>query len=916
MLGKKSGAVALLLVFLLIFIPFLPLGPGMGEAAAGLPPSVSQAVYQSVAQAVYYLHAGQQDDGSLGSDWAAMGLAAAGEDILGPEWTRDGKNHLDFLQEQAENWDLSVPDEGLPESPPFPGTAEIARVLLTVAGATYGHSGTTYDFANFGDHNLNLVELLKSRQENGNGHFGNQQYESWGRPTEERTYVSTHVWSTLALEAAGESVPQAVYATDWLLTAQNDDGGWGYDTSFPSSDPDMTAMALRALQALAGDTVVAQVYGPQVEQALIAGRGYLADFQQDDGGFAALAYDENFSPVGPDTKGNAATTAEVVQALVDLGINPVEWGQGAESQNNPINFLLQVQQEDGSFALDLQGRPHWNPPELAGKVLLALAAFAATYPEADPGPWAEPTAGLPPGEVSPGAGAITVTVQVRGPSGILYPEREVDLEPGEQTAIDALRRTGAEVELGYGGSYVVAVDGISATGAAGWKYAVNGVVPAVSGQDYQLHDGDNVVWFYASSFLDTGGFEEEQSPAPLPPELAQVQPEVLTRAVEALKQVQEEVGQRVEALDQPVQRLRESLMAVVGGDNPMGPEEKAGLREALAANRVEAQREIKAGEGGTVKDAAEEITLEIPAAGLKIDATVTVREEAAPDISLYLPLNYRLASPVYTFGPDGLVFQEPALLKVRFVPDREDIDPGRLVLAWLDEETGQWLPVPAALDLATGYLVAEVQHFTRFAVLARQWEPVSFGDVTGEEYAWAQEAVEMLAGRGILSGEGDSSFVPDRAVIRAEVAKMLVLALEGDGSGRENGSPPPFADVSPAAWYAPYVGRAWELGLFRGDGRGLFSPERPISRQEMACVLARAVGGNEAAAGPETHALLTAFADSGAIAPWAEAGVAVAVRAGLLEGLPDGSLQPGKRVTRAQAAVLVYRLMLQQARPE
>lgn len=898
---------ALLLTFLLIFLSYFPLEPGLMEATAGLSPSVSQAVYQSVARVVYYLHAGQQDDGSLGSDWAAIGLAAAGENLLGPEWTRNGKNHLDFLQAQVAGWDLTVPAEGLPDSPPFPSTAEIARVLLTVAGATYGYHDAMYDVTSFGGHNL--VELLQSRQEN--GHFGNQQYQSGSWSADERTYVSNHVWSVLALRAAGESVPQAVYATSWLLAAQNDDGGWGYDASVPSSDPDMTAMALRALQALAADTVVAQVYGPKVEQVLIAGLDYLEGFQKDDGGFAAL----DWGTGKPGTSGNAATTAEVVQALIDLGRNPVEWGRGPQGQNNPINFLLRLQQEDGSFALDLQGGQHWNPQELAGKVLLALAAFAAAYPEADPGTWVDPREALPPGGDSSGPGAIAVTVEVRGPNGVLYPRTEVMLEPGEQTALGALQHTGARVELAYGGSYVVAVDGIGAAGAAGWKYAVNGVVPAVTARDYQLHEGDDVVWFYASSYLDTGGFAEEQSPAAVPPELAKAQSEALALAVEALKQVQQEVEQRVEILNQPVQWLREGLMAVVGSDNPMSLEEKARLQVALTANRVEVQQEIKAGAGSTVKDAVEEIILEIPAAGLKEDTTIAVREEASRDVPLYLPLNHRLASPVYAFGPDGLVFQEPALLKVRFVPGGEDADPNSLVLAWLDEEKRQWLPVPAVLDLANGYLVAQVRHFTRFAVLEREWEPVSFTDVTGEEYPWAREAVEMLAGRGILQGVGEMIFAPARAATRAEVAKMLVLPLEGDGSGLENVSPPPFADVRPAAWYAPYVSRARELGLFRGDERGFFSPERPISRQEMACVLARAAG-NEEAAGAETQETLAVFADRADIAPWAEAGVAAAVRAGLLQGLPDGSLHPREQVTRAQAAVFVYRLMLQQARPE
>ncbi|MBX5477269.1 MAG: S-layer homology domain-containing protein [Clostridia bacterium] len=51
------------------------------------------------------------------------------------------------------------------------------------------------------------------------------------------------------------------------------------------------------------------------------------------------------------------------------------------------------------------------------------------------------------------------------------------------------------------------------------------------------------------------------------------------------------------------------------------------------------------------------------------------------------------------------------------------------------------------------------------------------------------------------------------------------------------------------------------------------------------------------------------FRDSGAIAPWASAGVEEAIRLGLLQGFPDGSFLPRANLTRAEAAVLVQRLM-------
>ena len=55
----------------------------------------------------------------------------------------------------------------------------------------------------------------------------------------------------------------------------------------------------------------------------------------------------------------------------------------------------------------------------------------------------------------------------------------------------------------------------------------------------------------------------------------------------------------------------------------------------------------------------------------------------------------------------------------------------------------------------------------------------------------------------------------------------------------------------------------------------------------------------------------TTFTDAGKISPWAEEGVRRVVSCGLLQGFPDGSLQPQGEVSRAQAAVVFYRLLME-----
>ncbi len=51
------------------------------------------------------------------------------------------------------------------------------------------------------------------------------------------------------------------------------------------------------------------------------------------------------------------------------------------------------------------------------------------------------------------------------------------------------------------------------------------------------------------------------------------------------------------------------------------------------------------------------------------------------------------------------------------------------------------------------------------------------------------------------------------------------------------------------------------------------------------------------------------FADASEISPWAAESVASAVSAGLVRGYPDNTFRPGRTVTRAECAVLVYRAL-------
>ncbi|MBX6378891.1 MAG: S-layer homology domain-containing protein, partial [Clostridia bacterium] len=165
---------------------------------------------------------------------------------------------------------------------------------------------------------------------------------------------------------------------------------------------------------------------------------------------------------------------------------------------------------------------------------------------------------------------------------------------------------------------------------------------------------------------------------------------------------------------------------------------------------------------------------------------------------------------------------------------------------------------------------------------------------------WAWEAVRGLAVRGALDGYPDGSFRPGAAISRAEFVKALALALRWQLPAVAQTN---FRDVGRGDWFASYVAVAAGAGLVTGDA-GLFRPQDPIQRQEVAAVVARYLHLGEGAA-PSVR-------DLPRVAPWARAAVAGVLDSGIMTGYPDGTFRPEASITRAEAAAVLMRVLQRQ----
>jgi hypothetical protein len=365
-----------------------------------------------------------------------------------------------------------------------------------------------------------------------------------------------------------------------------------------------------------------------------------------------------------------------------------------------------------------------------------------------------------------------------------------------------------------------------------------------------------------------------------------------------LKENTDEVG--------PLNEVKKAV-AVAGSDQPLSREVLATLKKDLAQNKIDLAQKVAAAAGATITDNKEEVALAIPGGALTQDVEITIKKNdftgspgngggnkapAAP------PAGYRPVSAAYHFGPDGTTFAVPVTitLKVALPPLAQ---PENLALAWYDQAKGDWVAIPAVFDVAKGLILARVNHFSDYAVFVREARK-SFVDVTPASCGWAQAAIEELAGAGIVAGVDGSHFEPGRAATRAEFASLLVKAL---GMEAKQGAKSPFKDVKDGAWYAEAVTTAAAKGLVKGYEDGSFRPEKTITREEVAAMLVRAMNL------PATEEKLT-FKDSDSVSAWARNSVAVAAANGLVKGFTDGSFRPGAAASRAECAVMVYRMLV------
>ncbi|MFD1772750.1 DUF4430 domain-containing protein [Paenibacillus rhizophilus] len=165
--------------------------------------------------------------------------------------------------------------------------------------------------------------------------------------------------------------------------------------------------------------------------------------------------------------------------------------------------------------------------------------------------------------------------------------------------------------------------------------------------------------------------------------------------------------------------------------------------------------------------------------------------------------------------------------------------------------------------------------------------------------AWALSSVHEAYDQKLMEGVGGAapSFAPKSAITRAQFAALLVR-LTGN-TPADASAVSGFNDVKSDSWYYGYVMKAKELGVIGGVTAASFKPNQPVSRQDMAVMIARAY--------KLSLSSKTSFEDGAAIGSYAIDAVNAVTEKGYMTGF-GGSFDPAAAVTREMAAVVAVRL--------
>lgn len=154
-----------------------------------------------------------------------------------------------------------------------------------------------------------------------------------------------------------------------------------------------------------------------------------------------------------------------------------------------------------------------------------------------------------------------------------------------------------------------------------------------------------------------------------------------------------------------------------------------------------------------------------------------------------------------------------------------------------------------------------------------------------------------------IIGTPEGLSLPTANVTRAEVATIFFRLMTDDARAKFDSLDNNFSDVAKGKWYNRAISTLANAGIIKGDPAGTYRPDDPITRAEMAAIIARFGDFKE---GGKTFSDISGH--------WAQKYIELAASNGWINGNPDGTFKPNNNITRAETVAMINRVLDRQTK--
>ncbi|WP_162515374.1 S-layer homology domain-containing protein [Paenibacillus pinistramenti] len=241
---------------------------------------------------------------------------------------------------------------------------------------------------------------------------------------------------------------------------------------------------------------------------------------------------------------------------------------------------------------------------------------------------------------------------------------------------------------------------------------------------------------------------------------------------------------------------------------------------------------------------------------------------------------------------------------------------GSTVTVFRYTDDGQWENVGGAVDTKSHTIEVPFDEFGYYTVMKLSR---GYSDITN--HPWARNYLNALYSKGIMNNLRYDAFGADDQTTRGEFATLLVkglnIPLNYDNDNQT------FFDVVPgsksATWDYEHIETAAQAGIVTGLSDGFFSPDSPLTREQAAVMIARALKLKLSTNDSKLSATVAkSFTDSGSIDYYALPSVQAVTKAKIMEGAASTSsgkttytFNPKGNLTRAEAGKIAVELLKQ-----